>query len=500
MNAAVESWQPTQLPRKEILTLAAVDSVFYCREFFPRTFRQRSPAYHRDFWEKFEDPSWDLFGAEIFRGGGKTTLTRAGISKRIAYAISRNILSVAISEAMSIHTVRWLKRQVEQNHYWTDTFQLRKGVKWTDDWIEIYNIPFDCSINVIAKGMTSGLRGLNPDDWRPDFIFCDDISNEETVGTEEQRKKNKELFFGALVPSLAPKSEAPLRKLVLAQTGLHKEDIINEAHRDPAFRTVKYPKLVEEPNGTVHSAWEERFSTLEVLKEKEEYIQRNQIHVWLREYGCKIISRETAPLDVEWLRKWKSLPTNLVYYIGLDPASDRPGKKIHRTAMAVIGVNPQTADIYLVHYYAQKGKNPDELWTQLVGAWRQFRPRKVGVETIAFQRMLAWYFKKKMDEDKFYFVIDEIQDKRAKSERIIQAFVSASQGKIYVHENHTEFIEGFAEWDESQDWDLGDAVAQAITLATPWLAQSSFDGEYAEIDEYPDEKDIPEIVFEGGCP
>lgn len=501
MNASVADLTPTILPRREIISLAAVDSVFYCREFFPRTFRQRSPDYHRDFWAKFEDPEWDLFGAEIFRGGGKTTLTRAGISKRIAYGVSRNILAVAISESMAIHTVRWIKKQIEQNRYWTDTYQLQKGSKWADDWIEIYSIPFDCTINVLAKGMTSGLRGLNPDDWRPDFIFCDDISNEETVGTPEQIKKNEDLFFGALVPVLAPKSEAPLRKLVLAQTGLSKDDIINKAHRDPAFRTVRYPKLLEDSNGALRSAWEDRFPLAEVLQEKEDYVRRNQLHVWLREYGCKIISRETAPLDVEWLRKWKSLPTNLVYYIGLDPASDKPGKKIHRTAIAVIGVNPQTADIYLISYFAQKGKNPDEMWTWLVAAWRQHRPRKVGVETIAFQRMLAWYFRKKMEEDKFFFYIDEIQDKRAKSERIIQAFATcASQGRFHVHENHTEFMEGFGEWNEGLDWDLGDAVAQAITLATPWLAQSSIDGEYTEIGSYEDEKDIPELVFEESCP
>ena len=153
MNASAVDLTPTILPRREIISLAAVDSVFYCREFFPRTFRQRSPDYHRDFWYKFEDPEWDLVGAEIFRGGGKTTLTRAGISKRIAYGVSRNILAVAISESMAIHTVRWIKKQIEQNRYWTDTYQLQKGSKWADDWIEIYSIPFDCTINVLAKGI-----------------------------------------------------------------------------------------------------------------------------------------------------------------------------------------------------------------------------------------------------------------------------------------------------------------------------------------------------------
>jgi hypothetical protein len=501
MNAVQENLiQPVEyLDRSEILKLAAVDAIFYGRQFFPKTMRQESPEFHRDFWNHFEDPTYDFFAAEIFRGGAKTTLTRIGISKRVAFAISRNILCVAISEDMAVHSIRWLKKQIEQNHYWTDTFLLRKGDKWTDDWIEIINTAFDCRINIIAKGMTSGLRGLNPDDWRPDFIFCDDISNEETTGTEAQLRKNSELFFGALVPSLAPKSEAPMRKLVLAQTGLNKEDIVNKAHTDPSFHTVKYPKLIELEDGRLKSAWPSRFSVEECVQEKEDYIRRNQLHVYLREYGCKIISRETAPLDYEWLKYWKSLPTDLVYYVGLDPAISK-NKTAHRTSGSVIGVSKATGDVYLIEYFAQKGKNPDEMWIWFKRMYRQYRPRKQGAETVAFQKFLAWYFKKQMEAERFFFHMEEVNDKRSKPDRIIQALSGlGSQGKFWVNENHTEFISGWSTWDESIDWDLGDATAQAITLANPWLAQGVIDGESEEV-EQEDEKDYPDIVYEGGAP
>jgi hypothetical protein len=397
---------------------------------------------------------------------------------------------------MAIHTIRWLKKAIETNTYWTSTFMLRKGTKWTDDWIEIINEPFECMINVIAKGMTSGLRGLNPDDWRPDFIFCDDISNEETVGTEDQRNKNYDLFFGALVPSLAPRSEAPSRKLVLAQTGLHKEDIIYRAHDDPSWQTVKYPKLLEPSPGMYKSTWEERFPTEEAVNERQDYIRRGQFHIYLREYGTKIISRETAPLQAEWLRKWTSLPTNLVYYLGLDPATDSQNPRAHKSAGAVIGVSPQTGDVYWISDFALRGKNPDELWVWYVQQQRQFRPRKSGVETVAFQRVLAWYFKQKMQESKQYFLIDEINDKRSKQERIIQAFTGlASNGKFWVHENHTDFIAGFTDWDGVSDWDLGDAGAQAVTLANPWMASSALDGDFSDSYEE-EEKSIPDLEFE----
>jgi hypothetical protein len=352
-------------------------------------------------------------------------------------------------------------------------------------------------INVMAKGMTSGLRGLNPDDWRPDFIQADDISNEETVGTDDQRKKNYDLFFGTLVPTLAPKSEAPHRKLVLNQTGLHAEDIVNLAHKDTQFLTMKYPKLIEQPDGTLISSWEERFSTEECLKEKEGYAKRNQLHVYYREFGCKIVSRETAPLDANQLRYWKALPTDLVYFSGLDPAASKR-TKAHRTAGAVVGVSRSTGDVYIIKYKTQQGQQPDEMWLWVKDVWRNMRPRKVGVETVAFQKFLAWYFQQKMQEDRVFFTIEEVNDRRSKPDRIIQAFASLmSNGKLWVHENHIELVDMITTWTEELDYDLLDAVAQAITLAMG-LAVGHKEGETYDMED--DEKEFEDLVFEGGCP
>ena len=119
--------------------LCAEDQFLYCRHYFPKAFRVASPAFHLDYWSKIEDASLDFFGAEMFRGSAKTTLARAAISRRLAYGISRNVLSVAISKAMAVNTVRWLKKQVEFNTAWATDFQLQPAAKWADDHIEIWH-------------------------------------------------------------------------------------------------------------------------------------------------------------------------------------------------------------------------------------------------------------------------------------------------------------------------------------------------------------------------
>lgn len=497
--------QTTFASFEEMVLACAAEPVLYCQSFFPKTVRQDTPEFHHDFWAKLEDDRFDFFGAEVFRGGAKTTLCRLALSRRIAYAVSRNILSVGVSEGMAIHTSRWLKKQVEHNSLWARAFQLTPGDKWTDEFFEIKNGMQNCTISVTAKGMTSGLRGLNLDDYRPDLIYCDDICNEENTKTEETRKKTDELIFGGLVPSLAPKSEAPQRKFVLTNTALTKEDPIVKAHSDPTFLTVKYPKLIEDPEtGELRSAWPSRWTVEECLAEKQSYVQKRKLYIWHREYGCKIVGSGESAFDVNWLRRWQVLPMDLDIYIGIDPARSKK-TRAHKSAIIVIGKSRASGDIYLLETWAQKGQNPEEIWNILLGFYLKWRPRKVGVESIAYQQMLAWYIRQKMVETGIFFWVEEIEDRRSKADRIVQAYTGISTaGKFHVHENHSEFETAYEDYTIDVDIDILDAGAMAICLANPWMFKGGVTID--PVTKQPIdpiqlmEKDIPDLNFECGAP
>jgi hypothetical protein len=452
-----------------------------------------------------EDPSFDFFGAEIFRGGAKTTLCRLVLSRRIAYALSHNLLNIGISETMAVLTNRWLKKQMEYNVRWTTAFHLRKGAKWTDDYFTIIHDLYEQEIHVTAKGMTSGLRGLNLDDYRPDFIYCDDVCNEENTKTEEGRKKIDDLIFGALIPSLAPKSEAPSRKFVLTNTAITKEDPIVKAHSDPTFKTVKFPKIIEDKGtGEQRSAWPERWTLEECLQEKDAYIKRRQLYVWLREFGCKIVGAGESAFDSKWLRYWQVLPANLSVYIGIDPARSKK-TRAHKSAIVCIGYDRQTGDVYLLETWAQKGQNPEEIWVELLRMYLKWRPTRIGVETIAYQAMLAWYIRQKMQETGIYFTVVDVEDTRSKADRIVQAYSGiSSNGKFHVHENHTEFVAAYEEYTLDMDIDILDAGAMAICQANPWMMRTTlvtYDKDGKIVDPIREmEKDIPDLEYEGGAP
>ncbi|MEQ1842023.1 MAG: hypothetical protein ABL994_16585, partial [Verrucomicrobiales bacterium] len=356
----------------------------------------------------------------------------------------------------------------------------------------------ECSIYVLAVGISGQIRGVNLDDYRPDFIIADDPCDEENSGTEEQRKKTAALFFGALAPGLAPRSEQPHSKMALLQTSLDKDDLINTAHRDPQWKTVRFPILQEEDGSKEKvSAWPERWTTKELMANKEAYTRRGQLHIWLREYECTVTSPEDAPLKVEWLKTFEVEPEGGVVYIGIDPAiSDN--KSAHKFAIVVIKV--KGPDVYVLDHFAQTGVNPEEAWNQFLIFALRYRPYQVPVESIAYQKALAFYFREKMKALGTFWAILEYQDRRKKRDRILQAYVGrATEGHFHVRATDHEFISAWTSWRVSQDSDLLDAGAIALSAASNLLLLSD-GGEDDEVMPLLDERNIQKLDWKRPAP
>lgn len=480
-----------QLTPREAVMQGAKDLIAYGRIFFPKTFRQKSPDFHRSIGDA-------LYGAdrqvaiEVFRDGAKTTLLRTYISQRIAYGISRTILVVSASQGHSILTLRWIKRQVEHNTPWAQTFQLSPGTKWSDDAIEIKHGIENVTISILALGITGQLRGFNIDDFRPDLIVCDDSSTDEMTKTEEQRKKYEELFFGALLNSLAPRSESPLAKIVLLDTPKNKFDLIESCSTRADWRFVRFGLLDDRG----YSRWEARYPTAEVLAAKDVAIRSGQIEIWMREKECKVIASELASFKADNLKYYDVLPDRLTVVLSIDPASSEARTADDQVLMAVGFLG---ADVFVLEYTAFKGEMPDELCATLFEYIRRYRPIAITSEAINYQRVLAWYIEKEMRERRTFVPVHKIQDKRTKYDRILQALGGLSGfGKLHVRSSHTELVTQFTEYSpryRGHD-DILDALSQAVLWAETKNIASYIEGEYYEIE---DESDIKSLEFRT-CP
>jgi hypothetical protein len=449
-----------------ILKAAAVDSLFYSRCFFPRSCSQDPPGMHREIWDVMERQENRYVANAVFRGGAKTTLTRLFTSKRISYGISRLTLCLSRSQKHALYSIDWLKKNVERNKKWAQFFGLHPGSKWTGEEIEIVSDVSENVTRVIALGITGQIRGYNVDDARPDLIVGDDIDSDETTATPEQREKTRELVHGALVRSLAPQTENPNAKFVLNQTPLHSEDNLAVALRDPSYAARIFSCF----DAQGKSRWPSRFPTETLLKEKEAYIARNQLSLWLREMECRIVARETRSFRLEWLRYWQILPPGGVFVAAIDPASSSEKEACFQVLSLIYIVEP---DYYLVYYSRTKGEMPEQLWAKIREMVFQFQDiRVIGVEAIAYQRVLQHYLERKMEESGLFIPIAPISgDRRKKADRIIQTIGRrAAYGHLWIRQEHAEFIEEYVDHSPSEDHkydDLLDATSMAMELLNP---------------------------------
>ena len=475
-----------ELTMAEILDLASVDMEFYTKFFFEGTFRDVTPWFHKKMWGMLEQTEKDMVGFMIPRGFAKTTITRGYCAKRIAYAMSRTILVVGVSQESAVKTTMWIKKQVLNNTKWAQFFQLTLGNKTADSWFEIHHGIEDVTISVVAVGITGNIRGLNLDDYRPDFIIADDPCDEENTGTPEQRKKIAELFYGALHKSLAPKSEAPSRKMVLLQTALNSDDLINMAVRDPAWMTFVLSCFDNKGKST----WPERFPTKELQTDKASHINRNQLVLWLREMESRLVAEGTASFRAEWLQYWEMLPDGLTYFLWIDPVPPPSEREIQNglkgkdfEVLGVVGTDG--SKYYLVEYVFNRGHDPD--WT-LAQFWMlvdKYSPQKAGVETVNYQRTLKWLLEKSMQQRGRYIQLDNPlkQDRRKKSYRIVDNLTGVCSNKsFYVHrEQHREFIDQFTTYPVVNNDDIIETVGEAARLAQE--AAPFIEGEFSRVDD-----------------
>ena len=486
--------ETVDIPLVEAVSLAARDSIFYSRFFFPRTVRQASPGFHRDIWQKIETPGQRYTGAMVYRDGAKTSLARLFTSKRIAYGISHTILFTSKTEAHAIRSVNWVAKQVMFNPLWADTFGLKRGLKWSEGEIEILHGVEEFPIRLIAVGMTGQLRGINIDDYRPDLIVADDVDDEESAGTEAQREKSHNLFFGSLMNTLAAPTEATDPRAIILATPQHPQDIISTCARDPKWSIAVYGCFDERGE----SRWPEKWPTSFLDGEKQSYINRNQLSLWMREKECKLVSAEIVSFRQEWLKFIEVLPANAFWLIAIDPASSDNKKTADDFSISLMCFYAQK--VYLVDQYNEIGTMPDKACAVIFQWLRQFPVRNLVAETVGYQKILKWYIEKEMMAQRLYRTVLPFDDKRSKADRILQSILKVAPfGNLIINPRLTKFREQYGTWFPGADMhdDALDSVSIGIST---FFGKLAIEGEFEIVADPLDDPSVKALTFADDCP
>ena len=490
----------SRLTSAELIELAGADREFFCQTFFPSTVRQRIPLFHHKIWDLLES-SARLVMIQVFRDGAKTSTLRMYTAKRIAFGFSRTILFVGKSQDHAIHSIRWIRKRIEEQGLFAKTFKLTPGTKQQDVHYEISHGLQSHPINLLAYGITGSVRGVNIDDFRPDLIVLDDVIDEEIANSEEQRRKSNELIYGALKNSLAPRTDAPDAKMVALQTPLNRDDFSVLALQDPEWTSARFgvwtPETENLPVQYQESSWPDRYPTADLRKEKQAYIGRNQLSIWMREKECKVTSPETSAFVSSWLQTYDLPPENMVIYAGIDPVPPPSDRQVsanmqNKDFEALTVVGRKGNDYFLLEYAINRGHQPDWTIQQFFRLSLKYRPRQWIVEAVAYQRTLAWILRQAMNYQRQHFVIHEFIDKRKKYDLIVDSLSGiASNRHLHVRKEHSDFISQFNDYPNIKHDDIINSVA--MTIAVMQSAYTGAEEDYSWVQD--EEKNIPPLAY-----
>lgn len=484
------------LSPRDLALACARDTAFFARTWFPKTMRQAPAKGHDEIWKVLENSSARYVNLEASRGFAKTTISRVYTAKRIAYSTARTMLYVGASDDHARRSVMWLRSKIAEKDpstgSWVQTkfakfYNLKVGSKWNESELEIIHGLDNRPIWILGVGITGNIRGINFDDYRPDFIYCDDILTDENTATKEQREKIFDLVFGALKESLAPPVDEPNAKMVIGQTPHDADDVCARAKKSGEFVTVSLPCWTKETMElnveAQESAWPERIPTATLRQEKVDAIKNNRYSIFAREKECRLVTRETAAFRLEWLRRYTIRPAPMYTVLGIDPVPPPSEREVARNLAgkdfechAVVG--RRKGEYHILEVVTNQGHEPNWSVTTALNLAKEYRVAKIGVESIAYQRVLKYMLEMEMKRRGLYFVVEAYKDHRNKYNRITSTLAGPmAQGRIFVQENMFDLISQIEMYPSTQHDDILDAVSIAFSLlVNPFLeAESDLD-------------------------
>ena len=172
------------------------------RLFFPHIIRGEveTPDFHLELIEFLSSPN---DGAAIEpRSFAKSTWEKIDSLHDIVYALEPVMVYGSDSMSAAQLQLEGIKSELENNgrlrQVYGDLVPLDANVgrKWTNTHFETSN-----GVNMLARGRGKG-RGINIKNKRPTKIILDDVETDESVHSDEQRRKTHDWIYNVIIPSL----------------------------------------------------------------------------------------------------------------------------------------------------------------------------------------------------------------------------------------------------------------------------------------------------------
>ena len=357
-----------------------------------------------------------------------------------------NIVLISSTAGLAEKFLSRIKYEIETNDLLKKVYGNQVGYPWRNDAIKLKN-----GTEMFAVGAHGRIRGD-----RATIIVCDDLENDENVRSADQRAMMEGWFRKAVIGVLNPGQQ-----LILAGTPLHPLSLLNVRIKNPpkGYVTKVYKALSDDG---LSSNWPERWSLMELQARREEIGNA----AFEQEFMCNPIPDEYRPFRS--VSFYDVLPENLTKTITVDPAIAKHHEADY-FAIVVVGTDDKGTMYVLDTIHGRF--EPDEGIQRIVDACKAHKPHCVGIETVAYQKMLKIYLEKRIIEEKLCIPITELKTSHApqgKRMRIMALEPYMNQGLIKIHPSQKELANELLDYPTGDHDHLLDALSyQPQIIITP---------------------------------
>lgn len=436
-------------------------------------------VYKKDPWDKTEkgkplfslnpDGSVSLTisrNTEIMmpRGIGKTTVANGAHVFIGCFKEWNFVLKIGETINHSCTQLENCRKQFEYNNKLKSIFgELKGNGRWAQDIFQLSN-----GFTMAATGRGGQVRGRNVDGARPDFIHLDDVEDQESVSTPEQRNKTLEWFMGDVLPARGKLKNTST--ILLNGTLLHNEALLVKLGRDPTFTTIVLSVLDADGN----PVFPEYMDAEKIQMEKDTYIRQGKLDRFYLEYFNQLVNEDTMALPPKLINR-ETLSRPIARALAHDPAISKK-KSADEAAFAVVGLYP--AGHFQIEYVdGFRGMTPQEArdkFFELRRLWAEPDiPFFCGLETVAYQEALYDLITEKMYADGDYFLLEKLKFNQEKGARILGQLQPRYRAGLLHHRREFPVYEAeMREFPAGHDDQL-DVVAMALSMLQPLYASAA---------------------------
>ena len=233
------------------------------------------------------------------------------------------------------------------------------------------------------RGVNGFFRGLHTG-----TVICDDMPDESSIYSQDQRDKLRDLFYGGITPIVEPYGN-----LIVSGTPYHQADIFADLKKDKRFKVFEYPAIF--PDGSLLSP--DRF-TFDKLEEEKNSLGTLK---FAREYLVVPISDDATIFPYDYLKRATIGMENISYVENIDQFPIKMRRVVVGCDFAVSGDIGSDYTVYtvwgtdgsgvyyLMHIWRKRGASYLEQINQIVSLNQRFRANKVVCEANGFQKNLS---------------------------------------------------------------------------------------------------------------